>query len=249
MRVPSAIAKRMISRLFTQGSSEVRRHAADQVGRGFEEITYRRLADRGFRPSAIIDVGAYEGNWTRLANAVFGPTPTLMIEAQPGKRPVLESVIEDLPQVRLANAALSAKAGEELTFFEMETGSSLMPELSNAPRTTRTVKTRVLDEVVQEVFPNESPLFLKVDVQGAELEVLRGGTETLARCELVQLEVAMLQYNEGAPLLPDVAAFMADRDFLPIEVSGFSRPRDVLVQIDLIFARKDSPLRPERFVF
>ena len=77
----------------------------------------------------------------------------------------------------------------------------------------------------------------------------KGGAATLRRAEVVQLEVAMLQYNQGAPLLPEVVAFMAERDFLPIEVSGFSRPKGYLVQIDLLFARKGSKLRPDFFTF
>lgn len=249
MRPPSALAKRLIGNLFWRGSPAVRRHAADQVVRGLEEITYRRLAERGFRPGAMIDVGAYEGQWSLLADTVFGPTPTLMVEAQAAKAPLLERLTRDHPHFRLASAALSDTAGQELTFYEMETGSSLMPEQSNAPRTSTTLVTRTLDEVAAEALPDAPDLFLKIDVQGAELRVLRGGTATLARCELVQLEVALLQYNEGAPLMPEVIAFMAERGFLPIEISGMSRPREVLVQIDLLFARTGSALRPDHFTF
>lgn len=124
-----------------------------------------------------------------------------------------------------------------------------MAEQSNAPRTSTTLVTRTLDEVAAEDLPDARDLFLKIDVQGAELQVLRGGAATLARSELVQLEVALLHYNEGAPLMPEVIAFMAERGFLPIEISGMSRPRDVLVQIDLLFARGESTLRPAHFTF
>ena len=36
-----------------------------------EEEAYRRLFHRGYRPASKVDVGAYEGNWTRLARCVF----------------------------------------------------------------------------------------------------------------------------------------------------------------------------------
>ena len=51
------------------------------------------------------------------------------------------------------------------------------------------------------------------------------------------------------PLLPEVVGWMAEHGRLPIEVSGFSRPREHLVQIDLLFAPEDSPLRPRYFEF
>ena len=114
MRPPSALAKRLIGNLFWRGSPAVRRHAADQVVRGLEEMTYRRLAERGFRPGAMIDVGAYEGNWTLFANDVFGPTPTLMVEAQAARVPLLERLIRDHPHIKLASAALSDMAGRSL---------------------------------------------------------------------------------------------------------------------------------------
>lgn len=232
--------------LYGHSSASGKGRIADLVARDLEEITYRRLAQRGFCPGGIIDVGAYEGNWTRLANSIFGPVPIMMVEAQANKVPILEKVITDIPSVRLKSAALSATKGQKLTFYEMETGSSLLPEQSNAPRKETAVVTETLDDVAAEMGDN---LFLKIDVQGAELRVLEGGLQTLERSELVQLEVALLQYNEHAPLMPEVVAFMAEKGFYPTELAGLSRPRDVLVQIDLLFAKKTSDLRSTYFVF
>ena len=244
-----AIASRIISRVYLGLSPTLKRYTSNIVSYGFEEIVYRRLADRGFRPDAIIDIGAYEGNWTSLALEVFGDMPSLMVEAQQAKKPILEAVVAKHPATHIAMSDLSEVSGKELTFYEMSTGSSLRPEVSDAARTTTTVVTRTLDEVAREHLPDAQRLFVKIDVQGAELDVLRGGAETLARSELIQLELAMLQYNAGAPLLPEVVAFMHQRGFLPIEVSGFSRPREELVQIDMLFAREGGALRPTRFGF
>lgn len=243
-----SIATRLNARLF-RASPAYRRQSAELVTRGFEELAYGHLNAHGFKPAGIIDVGAFRGDWTRLANRIFGATPTLMVEAQPKMQQAIAPVLADLPQARLAGTVLGATSGEEITFYEMGTGSSFLPEASDAPRNALTLTTRTLDEVADEALPGLSPLFLKVDVQGAELHVLRGGSATLARSEVVQLEVAMLQYNQGAPLLPEVVAFMAERDFLPVEVSGFSRPNGYLVQIDLLFARSGSALRPDFFSF
>lgn len=239
----------LISRLFHRASTKTKVHVADLVSRSFEEIIYGRLENMGFRPKAIIDVGAYRGDWTRLAQRQFGPVPSLMVEAQTRLLPDLERVIGDIPNVRLANCLLDSKSGQKRAFFEMGTGSSLLPERSNMPRSEHSLVTRTLDELVDDHLPDAADIFLKIDVQGAELEVLKGGAETLRKCALVQLEVAMLQYNEGAPLMPETIAFMAERSFLPIEIAGFSRPRDRLVQVDILFAPKGSPLRPDRFTF
>ena len=237
---------RLASSFYARSTANGKRQVADLVARDLEAITYRRLAARGFQPGGIIDVGAYEGGWTRLADRIFGPVPILMVEAQTSKVPTLEHVVADIPNARLASAALSDISGQELTFYEMGTGSSLFAEQSSAVRSKSVVLTRTLDEVAADMGDN---LFLKIDVQGGELNVLKGGGTILARTELVQLEVALLQYNEGAPMAAEVISFMAERDFHPTELAGMSRPRDVLVQIDLLFAKRSSKLRPEFFDF
>lgn len=212
-----------------------------------EEEAYRRLAAKGFSPDAIVDVGAWEGKWTRLARNEFGEIPSLMVEAQTAKTPFLDQVCNDYPLARYVSTVLSDTAGKTVTFYEMLSGSSFLPEQSNAPRTATELTTRTLDEVT-ESLPGSS-LFLKIDVQGAELLVLAGGQNTLARSDIVQLEVAMLPYNEGAPTFLEVISYMDARGFVPYDISGESRPMGHLVQIDLMFIRRDSPLRPTSITF
>ena len=212
-----------------------------------EEAAYRRLAQKDWRPAGIEDDGAYQGAWTRMVRGIFPGVPVLMVEAQKAKTAGLEALCSELGGISLTSAVLGAEAGKEVTFYEMETGSSYFPERSNAPRTSTTYVTRTLDDVAASL---EGPLFLKVDVQGAELEVLGGGPRTLERSEVVQLEVPFVSYNEGAPTLLDVMRFMNERGFVPIDVSGFSRPNGIdLVQADFLFVRRSSPLRPDFIKF
>jgi hypothetical protein len=66
----------------------------------------------------------------------------------------------------------------------------------------------------------------------------------------VQLEVALLNYNEGAPQAAEVISFMDAQGFVMMDVAGFVRPnRTDLVQIDIIFAKKTSHLRSDFFRF
>jgi hypothetical protein len=110
--------------------------------------------------------------------------------------------------------------------------------------------TTTLDKALCEYGPIYPTVFLKLDVQGAEIEILRGSRDTLAKVEVIQLEVALLPYNDGAPLAADVLSFMNERNFKLYDIAGFVRVngRD-LVQMDMIFARADSTLRPDFFRF
>ena len=209
---------------------------------GFEEASYLRLVEKNFRPDGIIDVGAYHGDWTRLVRRVFSDIPVLMIEAQAAKKTMLDKVCADLPDVTYSSSLLGATNGEAVDFYEMETGSSFYAEQSNAPRQTKKMLTETLSTVAKS-FQGEN-LFLKIDVQGAELKVLEGGSDILSRCGVIQLEVAMLPYNEGAPTMLQVLNYMENCDFVPFDISGESRPRGHLVQIDMLFTRRNSFLRP-----
>lgn len=243
------ISNRLLGSLYARLGSEQRLFLADLVTRNFEETTYRRLAKAGFAPDGYIDVGAFRGDWTRLAHRLLGARPTLMVEGQAALIPALQSFADTRDDLSLAHGVLSATAGQEVAFYEMGTGSSIFAEASNAPRERTTMTTRTLDEVAEKFLTTVAAPFLKIDVQGAELEVLGGGTKVLEKASLVQLELAMLPYNQGAPLLPEVVAWMAERGWFPTEIGGFSRPSGPLVQIDMLFARADSPLRPTEFRF
>lgn len=212
-----------------------------------EEGAYRRLVSKGWNPAGIIDVGAYEGSWTRMVRGVFPAAPVLMVEAQRGMAARLQALCSELRGVGFASAVLGTESGKEVTFFEMGTGSSYLPERSNAPRTAVKYRTKTLDEVAESFA---GPLFLKVDVQGAELDVLAGGSATLERSEVVQLEVPLVAYNEGAPSLLDVLRYMEQREYALIDICGFARPNQVdLVHADFLFVRRNSPLRLTRIQF
>lgn len=55
--------------------------------------------------------------------------------------------------------------------------------------------------------------FIKTDIQGGELDTLRGGTATLSRCFGLEVEVEFLQLYEGQPLFADVQSFAATCGF------------------------------------
>jgi FkbM family methyltransferase len=245
----SAFAQRIVGSVFARLSPQLREQVATLVERRFEEIVYRRLANRGFRPGGLIDIGAFRGGWTRMARSIFDNPPTLMVEAQAALIPDLRGFATNTSGVQCAHALLARQFGRAVEFHEMGTGSSMFAEASDVQRTSRMMETETLDRIAAAALPGASDLFVKIDVQGAELEVLSGASETLSRSALVQLETAMLPYNAGAPLLPEVVNWMAEQGWLPIEVSGFSRPSEQLVQVDLLFAPEPSLLRPKYFMF
>jgi hypothetical protein len=100
------------------------------------------------------------------------------------------------------------------------------------------VQIRSLDSL-PEVQALPLPLFLKIDVQGYEKEVLRGALLTLTRTAMVMLEVSLTELYHSEPLLDDILATMRSAGFYMSGIAGMTRrPRDDRqLQIDAVFER------------
>lgn len=77
---------------------------------------------------------------------------------------------------------------------------------------------------------------LKIDVQGYELEVLKGCGEFLDRIEYVFVEVEFKTLYVGSPSWRSIVSFLFKRGFHPVTMTGFClSPDGELLQGDLLF--------------
>lgn len=198
------------------------------------------MAQRGLRPRTVVDAGAYQGDWSRLAKRIWPSCRLIMVEPNGKNCERLTGTAGDL-KAELSCELLGAEEGREVRFNVMASGSSIMNERSPLARNVENRRLRTLDSIVRNV---EAPAFLKIDAQGYELQILMGAPRALACAEAVLLEVALIEVNEGAPLLHEVVAFMKARGFLAYDILEIHRrPLDgALNQVDIVFVREQSRL-------
>ena len=207
------------------------------------------LRAMGLQPRGILDIGAYEGSFAQMAKHFFPQAPVLMIEAQPGKEQMLKAVAAALPGVDYRMVLLGSENRTQAQFqltnpAGNSSGSSLYAEQSGFARQALTLPMRTLDDVLAQ---SPARLFdmLKLDVQGAELDVLRGAARTLAGIEVIITELSLLEYNKGAPLIGEVMARLDELGFALFDLFAISRTSSGgLLQADGIFLRRDSGLWP-----
>lgn len=212
-------------------------------------ITYslERLGHNGFQPVNIIDVGAYRGDFARDCFTVWPDTHLTCFEPQPHMREqllMLERVYAG--KVVVHDCLLGANIQEAVALFQAETASSVLQEYNcEHPAIMRPMRT--LDSFRNDFEFGPCDL-LKLDVQGYELEVLKGSQEILNDVKVILAEVNLLDIHKGVPLLPDFVQWLYDRDFVPYDICGITRrPLDSACwQIDMLFVPLDSSLRADK---
>ncbi len=176
-----------------------------------------------------------------MASGVFPRAEYFLFEANPENTEALRKSGE-----RFFTAALSWQDGVPAQFFVPRaaisaTGASLYRERTphyqgNSARAID-VTTRRLDSIVRESgLP--APDLIKLDVQGAELDVMKGSGALLDRCSAIIAEVSLLPGNEGAPLATDIFVGFREYGFCCVDVCKIRRTRGGTVsQFDFLFAK------------
>lgn len=235
------VAKRVVAPLLSEKRKRFIKTKFFQVPD--TESTLLRMKRLGFNPMIAVDVGAYVGNWTRSFKQIFPACHVLMVEPQAAKSGVLSNVKSELPDVDLRMALLGATEEASVEFCELESASSVLAETVNRRSPTTYIPMTTLDAMAVDTAFGR-PDFIKIDVQGYELEVLRGAKRTLESVEAVLMEVNLLPLHDGAPLFHESTEFMARHGFHVYDIcSLIRRPYDGAVwQSDVMFVRSTSPL-------
>jgi FkbM family methyltransferase len=197
----------------------------------------------------VYDIGASYGSYTKAFAKMSRVGRIVAFEPIP---PVFASLAADTakhPHVTCLQLALGDTDGPS-TFHQSEFSysSSMLPMEQlhktefpqSAASTAITVESARLDRVVEERgLP--SPDFVKMDVQGFEDRVIRGGRETLRKARYCMLEMSLFRLYEGAPLFDDLYSVMRELGFHLVgvvdQVTGASGR---MLQIDAVFERDGS---------
>lgn len=193
-------------------------------------------------PKRVIDIGAHIGTFTEKICNNFQDCEVIMFEANPHCEEQLSLIGKPYKMFPLSN-----KEGFSTFYFEKDnktsTGASLYKE--NTPwydegkYDTRLVFTRTLDSC--KCFNGQSIDLIKIDVQGSELDVLNGGEETIKRSDYVLIEVSLVEYNQGSPLMGEIIEKMRDYDFRIYDIVEYhSFPHlfgGAIFQMDILFKR------------
>lgn len=208
------------------------------------------LKYRGLQADWILDVGANATTWSKLAKSVFPVSKVFMIEPQLE----MESRLQEFCGVHTGSSYILAGAGAQqgsltLTVWDDLAGSSLLPNAD--PELMKSGKQREIPIVTIDQLIEQGkmgiPQIIKLDIQGFELEALKGATRTFGKTEAYIMESSLIPFADvpGMPVIADVITFMKDRGYEVYDFGGFlRRPLDgALAQCDICFVKSDGMFR------
>lgn len=169
----------------------------------------------------ILDIGANEGYFSAEMRRRF-PTATIYaFEPLHDCFEELEKRMADDHAFKAWNVALGEeKRDTVINRSSSHPSSSLLPMAGlhkklypgSAEHTQETIQIERLDDM----FRNEklsSPTLVKIDVQGFEASVIRGGKEVLKKCDIVVVENSFVTLYEGQALFAEIHSLLSDLGF------------------------------------
>lgn len=238
--------------------------SARLIARGVAFEVPRRLSERAWKRQfvnqlksrqvdAVLDVGANSGQYAAGLRKAGYKGRVVSFEPLAGPFCALQNRAENDPLWDCRRHALgdvdgtisinvAGNAGESSSVLPMlKSHQDVFPAANYVG--TEEVPIRRLDGVVPEILRPADRIFLKIDVQGFEKQVLAGSKSTVAdRCIGIQLELSFLPLYEGGMLIREALDLAYSSGFtLTGMLPCFTDIRNGrMLQADGIFFREDS---------
>lgn len=230
--------------MFNAVGLEIRRIRPEPPPRASFSVALRQLARLGLQPRTVIDAGV--AHHTQELYQQFPSANILLIEPLSEFEGSLKMICAKYKAQYVLAAAGAGPGQATMNVHADKTCSSLLKEVegSSLDGTPRRVPVVTIDQQCEEKKLS-GPYLIKVDVQGAELQVLVGAARTLKETEAVILEVSLFANRIGGTQLYDIVSKMKEFGFVAYDICKLVyRPLDgALWQLGMIFVREDGMFR------
>ncbi len=178
-----------------------------------------------FRPKKddnVVDIGAHIGRYAIISSKMVGENGKVVaIEANPAVFEMLNKNIKlnQLTNILSLNYAVYSQETTIKLFLpndeeNMTIYNSIMPERANNKEKFVEVNANTLDTIIQSTGIKEDSInWIKIDVEGAEYEVLQGSTSILSQSKDIALLVEIHNLGEGRNMYGPIVNFLNNYNF------------------------------------
>ena len=208
-----------------------------------ETMRLEEVRDMGINPKAILDIGAHSGQFYGWAKRVWPNSFIWMVEANHLHERTLENLIRFSDDAYLI-AALGDEE-REVTFYTRSDkphteGNSYYKEHNYWDIPQLVQESKMTLQKLDNLFEDDSVFdIIKVDTQGSEIDILKGGKDLVSKAQAIILEVSFIPYNDGAPDSQETIEYMNEIGFEERMSVGEHYDGDTIVQKDLLFTNKE----------
>jgi FkbM family methyltransferase len=225
----------MMRYLKSLGKKGARRLGIDVRGIQHTEEGVLSMLLARLQPAVVLDVGANIGQYAHKLRVAGYRGRIISFEALESAHRTLVQAASSDPAWEIApRAAIGSHEGTvEINVTANTASSSVLPStalLSQAAPQAEYVGKQSCRSMRLDAYagiPVGGRVFLKIDVQGFEMEVLRGASELLPRLCAIQLELSLVPLYQGAPVMTEVIRYLDERGFDLFQLlPGFRDERD-----------------------
>ena len=229
--------------------SALRRFGLDVVEYGPNSFSWWRthsLKSEGI--VLVLDVGANVGQYAQLVRREGYKGRIVSFEPGSAAFAGLNAAASSDPLWSAEQLALGSRDDSvDLNVAGNSQSSSILPmldvHLKSAPESAyvgvETVLIRRLDSLRKTLGLGEGPTLLKMDVQGYEMETLKGASETLACVQIVECELSLADLYDGQASMTGVIELLRQLGFGLVALDrGFADRHGELLQLDGLFVRR-----------
>lgn len=169
-----------------------------------------------FEPTSILDIGANTGWFYELAKTEFPNAYFYLVEGNPVCEDSLKNKNVDYHIGLLSDSVKTVKFYTNTKDLS-STGASIYRENTHHFADEDLVVTEYETTTLDLLFPTQRFDLIKMDVQGSELDIIKGGLGVISKANGLLLEVSRLEYNQNAPLETEVINFLKTIGFFEEE--------------------------------
>ena len=209
-----------------------------------------KLKNKKYTPQIIFDIGACQGIWTEHMLNIYPNSEYYLFEAIPYEK--LDK-FNDANNIFVHKDIILSDKQKVVNWYQgLNTGDSIHKENSIVYKDIKPIIKQAIDLnsyiTKNQLFVNKnlSNIFIKIDCQGSEIDILKGSINILPYTDFILIEMPFFGiYNENVPNFKEHIDYLDSIGFIPYDVLESHYINDYNMQIDILFINKNHNLNQQ----